>query len=343
MPVETTLHTVPIGGGEPIETLPAEIIKYGYRLNRPGPIEFRLSLDHELTRRANVGDETEAVVVRNGETVWQGPIWVADETDADDRVVKFEGLSLEMYLFGMLVTQTLAFNQVDQFDIARALVDHHQSKPGGDFGIDTAWDASTSGVLRDRTYPGFVLKNVGDAVTQLAEVGDGFDFHIEAGTRRLRLHYPKRGSRKTDLIWDERTIRSFGRRIDKSGQASQMWGVGAGEGEDQLRFSLTDSTALARYGLTMGTYSNLDVSEAATLENHVRRVLRQRRFPAESYFVTVGTSEPPIFSYQVGDEGQLRWPSPYDPVNRFVRLVGFDVVWKQGIEEADLFFQELSA
>src|SRR5690606_38127798 len=47
--VETKLLTVPIGGGEPIAELPAEIIKYGYRLNRPGPIEFRLSLDHELT------------------------------------------------------------------------------------------------------------------------------------------------------------------------------------------------------------------------------------------------------------------------------------------------------
>lgn len=342
MPVETTLHTEPIGGGEPIAELPAEIITYGYRLNRPGPVKFRLSLDHELTTRANVGDETEAVVTRNGAVVWRGPIWTVDEQDQkEERYVEFEGLSLEAYLFGMHVTSTLEYSQVDQFDILRGLVDHHQGKPGGDFGIDTSQD-TLSGVLRDRTYHGYELKNIADAAVQLAEVENGFDFDIDPATRALRCHYPKRGSRKPDLIWDERTIRTFGRTIDKTAQASRILGVGAGEADDQLRFSLTDSGALAAFGLTEAVYANLEVSQAATLEAQVRRQLRQRRAPAEAFAITVGTAEPPIFSYQLGDEGQLRWDSPYDPVGKFMRLVGFDITWNQGVEEAVLYLQDVN-
>lgn len=341
MPVETKLHTEPIGGGEPIAELPAEIISYGYRLNRPGSISFRLALDHPLCTRDNVGDQTEAVVTRNKAVVWRGPIDTPNETDEKgNRTVEFGGEGLESYARQWHVTSTLTYADVDQLTIARGLVAHHQGKAGGDFGIDTS-AVNLSGVTRDRTYLGFELKNVYEALVELAEVDDGFDWHINPADRELVLHYPRRGSRKPDLIWDERTIRKFGRTIDRKAQASQVLGVGAGEGDDMLRRSFQDASAVAEHKLTQRIYTNKDVSVQATLDGHVRRELSLTARPPEQFSITVGTTDPPIFSYQLGDEGQLRWPSPYDPVNRFMRLVGFDVTWTQGEEQAVLHLQEV--
>lgn len=341
MPIETTLHTEPIGGGEPIAELPAEIISYGYRLNRPGACRFSLSLDHETCDRAIVGERHEIVVTRNRAEVWRGPIQTPDEDDAAG-VVNFDAEGLEVYPKQWHITQTLTFSAVDQFTIFRSLIDHHQDKSQGDFGIDTS-GADTSGVTRDRTYYGFELKNISRALVELAEVNDGFDWHIEPATRLLTFHYPRRGSRKLDLVFDERCIRKFGRRIDRTGQASQQLGVGAGEGDEMLRRTATDAAALLDHGLTQAVYTNKDVKRAGTLQDHIDRELEESSAPPEIFTITVGTEEPAIFgAYNVGDEGRLIWPSPYEPVDTIVRLVGFDVVWTQGTEEAKLHLQEVA-
>jgi hypothetical protein len=342
MPIATTIHTEPIGGGEPIAELPAEIISYGYRLNRPGSCSFELALDHPTCSRDIVGDEHEVVVTRNEAEVWRGPIDTPTEDDTKaSRTVGFGAEGLESYLKQMFVTSTLAYSSTEQFSIGRGLVDHHQDKSAGDFGIDTS-GASSSGVSRSRTYYGFEHKNIYEAVLELAEVNDGFDWHIEASTRLMTFHYPRRGSRKTDLVFDERTIRSFRRSIDRKAKATQILGVGAGEGDDMLRVSLTDAASLSSGKLTQSVYTNKDVKVSATLEDHVRRELLIRKKSPETISITVGTAEPVIFGqYNVGDEGRISWPSPYEPVNKIMRLVGFDIVWRQGTEQAVLHLQDV--
>lgn len=343
MPVETRLHTEPIGGGEPIAELPAEIIEYSYRLNRPGAISFRLALDHPLCTRANVGDQTEAVITRNKAVVWRGPVDTPSETDeTGNRFVDFGGEGLESYLKQWHVTTTLTHAAVDQFTIARGLVAHHQGKAGGNFGIDTS-AVNLSGVVRDRTYHGVELKNIFEALVELAEVENGFDFHVDPASRELVLHYPRRGSRKPDLIFDERTIRKFARTVDRPGQASQVLGVGAGEGDAMLRRDLQDAGAAAAHKLTQRVYTAKTVNQAATLEGHVRRELALTARPPERYSITVGTTDPPLFSWQLGDEAQLRWASSYDPVNALVRIVGLDVGWTKGEEQAVLHVEQVGS
>jgi hypothetical protein len=153
------------------------------------------------------------------------------------------------------------------------------------------------------------------------------------------LHYPKRGARKSDLIFDERTIRLFSRTLDRKGQASQALGIGAGEGDTMLRRSRQSVSATAKYGLTQTVYTNKDVKVASTLQAHVDRIRTIFQHVPEQFSITVGTSDPPLFSWQLGDEAQLRWPSPYDPVNKFVRIVGFDVIWQSGEEQAVLHLE----
>lgn len=347
MAVVTKVETQLVGGGEKIAELPAEIITYGERLNRAGPISFELAVGHPTCTRDVVGPGLhEVVVTRNRQVVWCGPVLTADEPPKPDSgpwLMSFGGEGLAYYFKRMHVTSDVGQQSaLDQFTIVKNLVDHHQNKAGGDFGIDTT-QITTSGVTREGLlYRGVELKNIGEALEQLADRDNGFDFDVEPSSRELRLHYPRKGSRKADLVWDERTIRSFQRGIDSTAQASQMLGVGSTQGTTPVRASLQDAGAVSSYGLTQAIYSNNDVLVLATLQDHIRRELALFKKPAEMVAVTVDTDEPEVFSYQVGDEGRLRWPSSYDPVNRFMRLVGRDIVWQAGEEQAVLYLEEIA-
>lgn len=342
MAVKTVLRTQEINGTEPIEELPAEILLYGYRINRPGPLEITLDLDHEKAIRANIEPGVhEAVIVRNKMQVWVGPINTMDEIDSDQqRLLSFRGEDGFAHTKKMFLTSTLTYNDADQFTIAKGLVDHHQNKAGGNFGIDVS-SIGTSGVLRDRTYYDFEHKNVYDALTELAEVENGFDITFDSSTRRLVAHYERAGQRNTNLVWDSRTIRSFSRSIDASTQASQVLGIGAGEGDEMLRRNFQDSTAVARYGLTQKVYTNKDVKIQATLDGHIQRQLEMFSEAPETIAIVVGVTDPPLFSYVLGDEGRVVWKSPYDPVNEYRRLLGFDVVWNKGEEQVVLYLDTL--
>lgn len=355
MVVETKIETQPRGGGERIAALPADIILYGERLNAPGPIQFALSADHETATRENVGvNEHEAVITRNGQVQWCGPVLTLSEQARGKSpvVLDFGGEGLAHYFKKMNVTSVLQTENhpepatgateigQDQFEIARSLVAHHQAKAGGDFGIDTS-AASLSGVTRDRLYRPF--KNVYEALTQLADVDGGIEFSVHPDTREFELWHPKKGARKNELIWDERTIESFVRREDGTTQASQVLGEGAGEREDLLTFALQDSGAVAKHKLTQAVYVNKGVLEAVTLEGHVRRELALFKNNPEMIGITVQTDEPEVFSYQTGDEGWVRWPSKYDAVNKIMRLVGRDIVWTRGRELAVLYLEAIVA
>lgn len=328
--VETTLYTTLLGDDEPVEELPAEIISYGFRLNRPGSISFALSLDHEKCRRDVIWPGLHEVVVeRNKQVVWRGPVLTAAEEDtAARRIVDFGGEGLLHYPNRWFRTSDRTFTSTDQFTIARTLIDEHPDA----FGIDTT-GADTSGVTRDRTY--VRGKNIGEALLELAEVRDGFDFRINPDTRLLEMFHPQQGARLPDLIIED-GIRSYSRSIDSTSQASQILGLGEGEGDDQVFIARQDSTAVAEFGVTQGVFDNQEISVQSTLDDHVRRELAYLKNPTQDLQVTVGTDTFNPFSVQLGVEMRVKYDSSYDPVSEVRRLVGFDIEWTEGDERAVL-------
>lgn len=341
MVVETRLVTQPRGGGEYLEEFPAEVIRYSYRLNRPGSIEFTLPLDHAKTLRSNVEEGVhEAVVIRNEAVVWVGPILTIEEIDTpSSRVLSIRGEGLMGYMRRWHITSTLTFSNTEQLDIARSLISHHQNKAGGDFAIDTGSEAS--GVLRDRVYHGFELKNVYDALIQLSEVNNGFDFQIDPATRHFVPYYPRRGIRDASIVFDERNIRDYSRRRDHTSQASQVYAVGAGEGDDMLVANRQSSTAVARYGLLQAITSHKDVTNASTLNAHAQRGLDLLGSVPNLLSLRVSTNDPGLFSYNEGDEVRVHWSSPYAEVNEFQRLIGRDVEWESGEESVVLYMEPI--
>ena len=327
MTAETVVYTTLIGDDEPIEELPADIIDYGFRLNRPGHLHFTLPVDHPKCRSSIIWPGVhEAVVTRNRQVVWRGPVLTARETE---RTVEFGCEGLLAYLRRWYVTDTLTYTDKDLAVIARALIDHHQGKAGGDFGIDTTGTETTR--TATRTYFGYELKNVYDAVIELAEVDDGFDFEISPETRRFIAHYPQAGTRTPNLLWEDGILR-FARDVDATGQASQILAVGEGEGDSMLRISRQSSSAVASYGLTQAIHTAKTVSLAATLLDHAAGQLTRFAEPSQTVTVTVGGDVACV----LGDEGRLVYPSAYEAVSEYRRLVGLDVTWERGTEHTTL-------
>lgn len=135
-------------------------------------------------------------VYRNGALWGSYIVWQATPS-ADDRgriSIGLRGSTLESWLHHREIRTDLVFDQVDQLEICRRLVDvalHPLSQagiPGADIGMEIA-DTGASGVLRDRTYLASEAATYGRRLEQLAEVLDGPEWMIRTfldadGSRR---------------------------------------------------------------------------------------------------------------------------------------------------------------
>ena len=335
---DTILYTQVRGGGERIAEFPADEVKYGFRLNRPGAIGFDLALDHVKTVQANIEEGVHEIGIERERTeVFVGPVLTVDEDDKAN-TLKIGGEGLMAHLRRMHITDLLTFSAStdDQFDIARALIEHHQNKGGGNFGIDTT-ATTTSGRKRDRVYEKEAQKNVYDAIVELSEADDGFDFNFNPATRKFDLFYPKQGQRRTDIVFDTRNIRQFRRQRDVTGQGSQLIGQFA----DELIINAQDSGAVAKYGLTQRKIAHKDIAIFQEATDIVTDAARVWRDVPNLISLTVNAIDPQLFTYVLGDEVKVKWASKYDTVNEFQRLIGFDVVWTKADEEVVLFLEPL--
>ncbi len=345
---ETVLSTSYVGSVEPLITLPAATeVKYSYRLNRPGSISFSVPADWAPTQDwydpalglaavCEVGVHW-VTVRRNRGVVWRGPISTLRE---DSTVATFGGEGVQAHMRKWHVTADLTFAAVDQFEIARVLVNRHQLKAGGYVGINTN-STTLSGTVRDRTYLGSELPNTYDAILDLAEVRGGFDLDVNPATLTFDLFFPRRGTRRDDIVLGDHNIRSWSRDEDATKQASEVFGIGHGEGAATLIATAQDSSAVAVYGLTQRVFSRKNVLALVNLQAAVDRQLASFSLPPRVVGVTVGPDDPPLGSYQVGDEIRVTIPSLYRPIAGWRRIYGIDVVWNGSSEDVVLAVGEI--
>jgi hypothetical protein len=141
------------------------------------------------------------------------------------------------------------FAGTDQFVIFKQLVDDAQSQTrfglGYDLGINVVWD-QLSGVTRNKqgAYTPWQVKNLGDALRELAAADDGFDFAMEYTInestdridKQIRLSYPFRG-RDTGFLFEyEPTLPGNVIARGFADPVTLAWtGDGWGSGNDQTR------------------------------------------------------------------------------------------------------------
>ena len=309
---------------EIIYELPMSECKWGKSLGGTGDFSGSVALgapeydDAEIIA-ATETNKTSLYIDRDGQIVWAGQIW-GRKYDSESGKFNINAVEFFSYFtkrFLRVNSKTLfAIENVDQFDIMRAFVNYVQSESGGNLGI--VMDATDSGVLRDREWKGFERKEIAEAMSQLSEVRNGFDFEIGGRyntfgvpEKFLGLYYPRRGrpSLTSELVFDyPGTIRKYEFDEDGTKQAVRTDAIGEGEGPDMKIETWMESHLLDEgYPLLDQVVDYKDVKRRPTLLSHARGDGELRQYPATTLTLKVDSLTYPQFGdWTLGDNAVIQ-------------------------------------
>ncbi len=189
-----------------IGELPLTGVGFTQQLNQPGTFQGHLLLSGVNADKYNVELSTIPAhcglyVDRDGILVWGGVIWGRSYSSAS-QTLTFSAQEWISYFDHRRVTQDVQFTNIDQLVIAKTLIEDAQNATYGDIGVGyNSAGQTTSGVLVNRTYYNYELKNVFQAVQDLSRQGDGFDFSIDVEydgitglpVKNFNTYYPRSG------------------------------------------------------------------------------------------------------------------------------------------------------
>ncbi|WTW94745.1 hypothetical protein OG216_15725 [Streptomycetaceae bacterium NBC_01309] len=197
-----------------IDSFPLDHVRFDDRIGGGGTLTGRFALpDTAAAGRAEavVPARTAVWVQRGGDIWWGGVVWRTSRHGgpAGD-ALEIVAATWDSYLdHRILYAGKESDTAIDQLVLARELVEQAQAQPNGHIGITTS-DTVMSGVQRRAYHADFDLVHIGEALRQLADRRDGFEWHI-ASTRepvtgyrgkRLDLGYPVLASELPDLVLD---------------------------------------------------------------------------------------------------------------------------------------------
>ncbi|MFZ3547698.1 hypothetical protein ACODT3_19185 [Streptomyces sp. 4.24] len=295
-------------------------------------------------REAVIPGRTALWLERGGDIWWGGLIWTTEiRSDARGFLsMDIQAGSFESYLDHRLLMTSGVAEGMDQFDLARYMVDYAQQATGGDIGIE--YDNRTSGVLRDRTYSRYDLKTIREMLDDLAAVERGFEWRISAhrdpvsGRRikRLQLGHPVIRTGKYDIVLTRPgPILSYTWPVDATKQATVWQSRGAATNNNQAADSvplmsaeLVDTAAHATgWPRLDGTSDHTTVEQQNTLDKHAMGDWLAARNPRTIPEVTVALARTPLTPALLGATVRLRindlmWP---DGLDARYRVVGFAI------------------
>lgn len=239
-------------------------------------------------------------VERAGLAVWSGMIWTREWDNRAADTIVLSGAEDWSYLRRRYVKDLLSWTAGpldDQFAIVRDLVRYAQGQTletkgvayaqARNANVGIALGSETSGVRRTVAYKGHVApKEVAEAIEQLSDNADGFDFAIEvarsnAGSvaRTLRLWHPKRSRPATLTGWRAElgaNLLSVSVPDDVGATATTV--IGSNDlGQDRaLRAYATAQYLLdSGYPVLEESLTARNVKEQATLQQKVSEALTQ--------------------------------------------------------------------
>lgn len=233
----------------------------------------------------------------NGVYLYGGPLthWQINEAGKIEvRSMGYFGLLKYRYL-----PDSLSYTNTDAGQIAKGLVVNIQtSMHDSSFGF-TEGTIQTS-VNRDRNYP--IYKNEYEAMVQLSEVINGFDFEI-THEKKLNVYYPMQGVDNTDIeLSYPGNINSFSYSTDGTQLANRHIVRGSGYGNDQKVWIHDDAPYQAAYRELDSILDYPDVSKSTTLEEYAEGYTEIYKEPLNLLEVTInGNKDPIIGTYGIGD------------------------------------------
>ena len=323
-----------------IGELPLTGVSFTQQLNTSGTFTARLLLAGINTDAFNldactIPGRTAIYVDRDGILVWGGVLWGRTYTSADQSIT-LTGREFESYFERRRITTTQAFTNADQLLIARTLINNAQAVSGGNIGVIVGTEIS--GVLIDRVYYDYELKQVYGAIADLSKQDDGFDFTIQVSyvgntpTKTLILGYPRTGNIDTGVgdigtpvfVFPAGNIVEYEYPEDGAIATNTLYVQGAGSNEGKLE--ATASAVAAGTPVLEDAQNYADITDQTVLnELALAQVTALASAPAVITIVVPAFVDPIFGTYALGDDARLiitdpRFPNTLDAVYRIVGL-----------------------
>lgn len=332
---------------EIIAELPLTGVGFTQQLNQAGSFQGHILLSGINGDKYNVDASTipgkcALYVDRNGVLVWGGVIWGRSYNSTEQKlnITAQEWIS---YFAHRRVNQTVDFNNIDQLVIAKTLIENAQTETHGNINVGyNSEGQTTSGVLVDRVYYNYELKNIFDAIQDLSRQSDGFDFHIDINYNNItglpekffNTYYPRAGqiysfgnANIPVFTFPAGNMVEYEYPEDGSLVANRLYALGAGSNEGKLIAGAEDTTRFAEGWALLDTAVNYsDITDQTVLNNLASAQVLAVSYPPVVLKVVVPAYVDPVFgTYEVGDDCRViitdsRFPNTLDAIYRIVAL-----------------------
>lgn len=330
-----------------IAELPLTGVSFTQQLNQAGTFSGHLMISGINTFQYNVmpatiPGKTGIYVDRNGVLVWGGVIW-GRTYHAASQTLEIQAREWISYFERRRISETLSYSNTDQLVIATDLVNWAQAQPYGDIGLQLNTEGqTTSGVLINRVYYYYELKNLFSAIQDLSRQDNGFDFHIDVyydpitgePTKAFNTYFPRSGIAYDPTSLDAPVFEFPAGNVvdyeypeDGSIAANTIWALGAGSNEGKLIAEAQDLTKLtAGWALLEEGANYSDITDQTVLNNlAAAQVIAQSYPPTTLKLVAPPYVNPEYGTYEVGDDCRIiirdnRFPEGLDAIYRLVGL-----------------------
>lgn len=316
--------------GDILGELPVRDFSVSEALNAPGAFSLTLPLEHSSVSASDIVPAATGVYFeRDGVILWGGILWTT-RADVAANTMEMAGEGFLSYFRRRFIASTLTYSATYQENIAKGLIDHAQTVAGGDIGVQTA--SVSSGKQRDRTYLASERKNIGEAIEQLANVDDGFDFAFTTSwsggsiVTNFETTYPDNG-RSTNYVFEMGSNVLF-MEVTKDGttMSTVSEAIGAGIGDDALIATKTKPTLHATYPRLEVVQSFSDVRIFTTLQDHAQQRLNRGSRPMEIIRLQVyPDTYPGVGVFSVGDLVKVRGSHGLVSVNGTYRIMAYSL------------------
>lgn len=321
-----------------VAKIPFYNLQFEVGFNGPTGIRWSSPLYHEQVTPANMSPGLhEIAVLRNGVVVAAGPLW--DMTvSTDSKSITCSAQSLEDYLDVRLI-RDVSYTTIDQVNIAWDLINDSQAYTDGGLGLTSG--LLFTGITRSVDYKTYDNKYILEAIQDMAEMEDGFDFWIAPSSRQFHAIYPRPANdRSLHLVYPQH-ISSYA--VTYYGKYLRNRVVV--QGPDPAYVVAVDTSSLSTYGLREYADALKDAPTANSLTEYTGH-LRDIRKDVKGYPTLVlrgqylNIFDP--FTITYGDKVKVTIQDGYVQIDAQYRYKGAQItVNKSGDETIVMYTSDL--
>lgn len=314
-------------------------VSFSKQLNSAGTFQGEIIISDPTEAVMNILDNTRpgrtAVYVERSDIengiepalIWGGIVWNRSYDSVSQKITftarEFESYFERLRIYAWQLTgntndKAVTFSNVDELLVAEMLLSAAQSPAGGNTDINVYVTGVASNPVQPvtRTYYDYERKTYLQAVQDLSQADNGFDFRIDVyydtsgvPQRILNIAYPQLGVRYNAKESDAVVLQMPGNIVsytyaeDSGTQTNSAITLGAGSNEAQAFGLATGSTLSTGWPKLEDVYSFTDYTDTTLLSALASGRIAAFNNPVTSLSVTItGNNTPYVGSYEVADD-----------------------------------------